>query len=573
MRHHWELLFRQYRLGFCATLLLLDAVLLALFGLDLYRYASDGYELGVPRVEWLGPALRDAWLHGVVMLLFLALVAPVLVASIRVLATWLRLPAMRWSPTALGISHTLLALLITVLVLVSVHMQLAAGRRLKPSNLTHYLPAFPAATAWIPQELESLVRGIPVYVKSPGFLLKIGAIVFGLIAGREVLVRQREFLNDYAAASRLTDFDTSYLPLLSKARRVTSLRACAPLSPAMDRAIHRALEAEQSRRYVATKTSSRARTSVAEALLGGTSELTIRFLPDVLSTIFTAISNEAADCPIVLFRQNHSGVNEFLQRWFGTERAVVVGPPDTWTLQPWEFQRKEFIAGLKAHFQQAPANMVLVLPLVSYLTGQILEVKALVEDVRSWSSRGCVILDASYLNVTRGTNIYGLNGEDYCCLNLSQWISCSEPCGILITRRTLSPDANWENEPLFSPVNVRTISAFHAALEHAFRKSQSFNEPLERSTLLLTKFRGEINHDKLAVLSIPDLSGRSYFLSVRPVAGKMWSPTLTPQIRELGLLDSALEFREHTPLMLAFPPYVDFWHVDRTAALLNKSVI
>jgi len=297
-------------------------------------------------------------------------------------------------------------------------------------------------------------------------------------------------------------------------------------------------------------------------------------LPDAMSCIFTAISNEPGGAPIALFPDNHAGINSFLQNWFGSTRQVVsVSWQENSSLSPWGLQCREFVSALSATLSSPSGNIVAVVPLVSRTTGQVLDVRHLVDSLRGWSPGVSIILDASFFPLREGGIPGDLYGADYCCLNPSQLIGSSEPCGILITQKPLQTDPDWESQPAFAPVNVRTICAFAKSFNHAFKKTSYFNDPMERSKVLLKKFHDTVNPRKITTLAIPGLQQWSYYRGIQPSEGSCWSDNLLQGLAKMGISDPAGAIGKNSTLVLAFPPYLDYWQVNKLAIMLNNSVV
>src|ERR1700733_11667780 len=96
---------RLYRLGLCASLIIIDGVLLSVFAYDLYRFAQEGYGFEVLRTFPSGSNLLHAAADALTTCILLLLALPLVVATIRVFLTRLRLPNVAISPLRLFVCH------------------------------------------------------------------------------------------------------------------------------------------------------------------------------------------------------------------------------------------------------------------------------------------------------------------------------------------------------------------------------------------------------------------------------------------------------------------------------------
>jgi hypothetical protein len=582
MRSMLSLLARLYRLGFCGALVGIDALLVLVFLADFIKFAFDGYGTASLQTAPAGSDLIHALLHAAVTAIFMLLVLPLLVTSVRVLVTRLKMPSIDWPPRRVLTVHILLTILVAVGIVACVRMEVASGLRFGfDATKNAYVSKsyfYNSNLEYLPLSLsELLTQWLPGYVKSWHFLFLIFGLAFSYFTGRRILENQRCFLNEYVAASKLADCDPSYLPMRTGARRVPPVRSCSPHSDAVQAAINHERDAvtfgQNGASYGQSNLAKRGREMVASYLFKEPHpDLKIRVLPDTLSCIYSAITNEDADTPIVLSSANHSGINEPITAWCGRNRKVqVLGVDETHRLDDWAAQQSVFLLAFKETVA-SQANVLIVLPLVSFWTGQVFDLRTLIQQIRTWSKNAVVVLDGSFLNVGSDTNLDDLYGADYLCLNISQWITCSEPCGVLLSKKWLSFDPDWDKQVAFVPTNTRTVSAFCCALQHSFHRSMYFNDPKSRTEILIQKFRDAVDPRFVSVVEIPGLTDRTYFLTVEPARGKKWEPQFPDKIERMGLSSTQWRSGSTARLTVAFPPYVDFWQVKRLAGLLTDSV-
>lgn len=562
--------------------MLLDALLLFVFFIDLTAFVRQGYET----TSLLGPAtsaeLPHALFHAVETSIFMFLFLPIVVASVRIIATRLKLPALSWRTRRIFTVHALITLLVGIGIVACVRMEIASGLKFAfDTTQSTYISSSYVYTSdleYVPLVLnDAIVRWLPSYIVSWHFMFLLAGIGFSYITGREILRNQRNFISDYAAASKLADCDPGYLPT-SKARCVALVRSCAPLTNAVEGAIEHELHSFSFGRNESSDDdgdlATHVRTAVASYLFGDShGDKKVRMLPDTLSCIYSAISNEENCSSVILSSANHPGINEPVAAWFGRNRSVkIVGIDEQQRLEPWSLQQRAFIQAVAASVS-AETKVLIVLPLVSFWTGQIFEVRTLIEQIRAWSKNVTVVLDGSFLNVSSGSTCGDLYGADYLSLNISQWLTCSESCGVLVSKKWLTFDPDWERQVACAPANIRTLSAFKCALDHSFKRSAWFNDPQSRSEILISKFCDVIDPRLLSVVEIPGLTVRSYFLTVEPSRGKNWEPGFANKIRGMGLGSSLLQSGPVARLTLAFPPYVDFWQVKTLAVALSQSIV
>jgi hypothetical protein len=567
---------RLYRLGLCASLIIIDGVLLSVFAYDLYRFAQEGYGFEVLRTFPSGSNLLHAAADALTTCILLLLALPLVVATIRVFLTRLRLPNVAISPLRLFVCHILLSLLLCLCVMAGYKMQVASGDKYNSTTSTVEGFEYSANVDLVPSDAEKAVEGSPSYVlqHKAHYGFRVLIFVFLLLTGREVFKAERKFVADYVNASRLVDVDPNFLPKSTAATRVTGLRPCAPVSEAMESAIEKAMEAFDkggTGEYDLDSLASRARSALNRYLFGGSlEEGRIRLMPNALSCVFTALANESPKSRILLSPLNHAGMNEFVKTWF-IDRDVVVLDLHKQELEAWKDQQEVLIEEVRRQ-KGACDNPILILPLVSKYTGQVLEVEELVTRIRSCAAGAVIILDASFLNVQLGTSAKHCQYTDYLCLNVSQWLGCSETCGVLVAMKDLPAERAWEHQISFAPENIRTISAFATALDHSFKECIYFNNPQSRFDILYEKFGQELEGWKIRILRLPDLQHFSYFLTVQPTVGKEWNPNLQPELAKRGLPSGLTDLDGVTRLTIAIPPYTDYWQMSQFAEFLNQSV-
>jgi hypothetical protein len=578
----WTSLGRLYRLGLCGTLVAIDALLLLVFFTDLRKFIRDGYKVASLQTPPTGSELIRALFHAGETGMFILLLLPLLVASVRIIATRLKLPSINWPAGRILTIHSLVTLLIAVGIVACVRMEVASGLSFAfDSEHTKYVYdsyVYRSDLDYLPVTLNNVItHWLPDYILSWKFASLLVGLVFSYFTGRKLLENQRNFLCEYIAASKLADCDPNYLPA-SSSRHVSSVRSCAPPTGAIQGAVERELHAlnfgHDGVSYDHNRLAKRVREKVASYLFADTHGKTkVRILPDTLSCIYAAISNEEPNIPVILSSVNQPAINDPVTAWFGRNRKVqILGIDETRRLETWAVQQDVFLQALAKHVP-SQSNAIVVLPLVSLWTGQIFGVRSLIQQIRIWSTNALVILDGSFLNVTAGPNLSDLYGADYLCLNVSQWITCSESCGVLVSRKWLTFDPDWERQIGCVPANIRTLIAFSASLRHSLRPSARFNDPKSRSDILIGKFCDVIDPRLLSIVEIQDLPERTYFLTVEPAKGKTWQPQFADKIGKMGLSSSLWQSGTTTRLTLAFPPYVDFWQTKSVAVALTQSVV
>ena len=371
------------------------------------------------------------------------------------------------------------------------------------------------------------------------------------------------------------DVDPNFLPKSTAATRVTAVRPCAPVSDAMETAIEKAVQAfdqDSGGEYRLDNLAAKARSALNRYLFGGTlKDDQIRLMPNALSCAFTALANESSKARILLSPLNHTGMNDFVRTWFVDRDVVVLDAGDQQKLESWKAQRAVYIEEVQRQ-KGTSDRPIFILPLVSKHTGQVLELEELVAQIRSCVAGAVIILDASFLNAQLGTSAKYCQYADYLCLNVSQWLGCSETCGVLVAMKGLPAERAWEHQLSFAPENVRTISAFVTALEHSFKDCVYLNNPQSRFNILYAKFDDELDGRRVTVVRVPDLQNFSYFLTVQPASGKTWNPNMKAEILRRGLQAGLTDLGGVTRLTVAITPYTDYWQVGQFARFLNQSV-
>src|ERR1700722_17729160 len=84
MRSALSVLARLYRLGFCGALVGIDTLLIFVFVADLTKFAFDGYGTANLQTAPTGNDLIHAVFHAGVTAIFMLLLLPLLVTSMRV---------------------------------------------------------------------------------------------------------------------------------------------------------------------------------------------------------------------------------------------------------------------------------------------------------------------------------------------------------------------------------------------------------------------------------------------------------------------------------------------------------
>jgi hypothetical protein len=581
MRNILSTIARVYRLGLSASLIIADLLLLGVFAYDLYHFTAEGYRIETLAILPTGGNLVHAIVDAFMTFVLLLLLLPLFVATIRVVVTRLRLPNTSLSPAKLFLCHLLLTLVLSVGVLAAFRMEVASGFRARSlsSSVIDDGYAYNSKLELLPVETRDAMADLPKYARDHWgqLLLRVGGLLLVAFTGGGILVRQRQLLSDYISASKLADVNPNYLPARGGARKISTFRPCSPASRVIQKAIDRELLAADSGAkgpYDLKPLAARAAHAVNSYLFENRlQEDSIRFMPDALSCVYTAVANESLQAPVILLSVNHPGLNELVQAWYGNSRCIVLLSVDNERLfDDWEDQENLFIRNLKEQMPEAPEQAVLVLPLVSSQTGQLFTVGRFIAKIKAYCRNTTIILDASFAALGRNSGNAILEGADYLCFNISQWISCSEPCGVLVSRKVLPADRRWEILASFSPANIRTLTGFSVAMEHAFERSVCVNDPQARFKILSDKFNDALDAKKLTVAMIPRLTESSYFVTVQPAAGRNWRPSIMEDIKRLGLESGISDVGMVKRLTVAIPPYVDFWQVGRFVTFLNQSV-